>query len=657
MIGGLNPPLVSRNGYMLMVLLINRVSDPTKQDERSCGDQEADLRRWLESQYSLPTQVKVIAGSGSGEILDRKEFVQATDEIATGVYDLVLVEDLGRIVRRMHAFIFCEDCEDAGTRLIARNDAIDTAQEDWQFHAFFAAFRHERSNKDTSKRIRRAHRNRFLQGGMVQFNIYGYLKPPGAKTDAEITKDPCAEPIYDDMFRRLEDGASFCEIADWLTASNIPLGPYSRSGKWTGPLVSNLVKRTVLKGLRRRNERMARRNNKTGRSRSVKAPLSELLERHCPHLAFIDPERYDRVLSTVNMRNARYRRRGVNGRDTRRDVPRQRTVWLGQHITCGICGRPYVYGAHGQNDHLICQGAREYRCWNSISVDGPLAATNMMEVIRSEIEQLPDYEPCLLEAVQRALQAQDSDVELERQAVARTLRTNERELENVLAAVRAAGHSSSLLEELRRLETEVASQRLQLTQFRTAIDTAIAIPSVAELREMAENAFGRLSMRSPEFGRLLHRLVPRIYVYPYRHCGGGLPRLRAKFTLSLACFLPRGNPVSSLSPMLRRELVVDLFRPPQHEFYRQQIMARVQAKQRGESYMTLRAIAAECGVKLPVVQKAIAIDAMMKRLGLSDPYLPLSEPLQDCGRWRRHRHPRFQFETLPDWERPAGHED
>ena len=97
------------------------------------------------------------------------------------------------------------------------------------------------------------------------------------------------------MFRRLEKGASFSEIAAWLNASGILPGPYCRSDRWDCAMVNRVVRNPILKGIRVRNKKMSRRINKTGRRRSVDAPPEERLERNCPHLAFIEPSRFDRV--------------------------------------------------------------------------------------------------------------------------------------------------------------------------------------------------------------------------------------------------------------------------------------------------------------------------------------------------------------------------
>ena len=81
---------------------------PGKQDEKSLDDQEAEYRKWVEEHTHLPFDVKVIAGTGSGEYLDREEAKHANAELETGKYDLVIGEDLGRIFRRMRASLFCE---------------------------------------------------------------------------------------------------------------------------------------------------------------------------------------------------------------------------------------------------------------------------------------------------------------------------------------------------------------------------------------------------------------------------------------------------------------------------------------------------------------------------------------------------------------------
>ena len=302
----LRPPLTARNGHTLEVILPFPVSDPGpgKQDIMSLADQEAMHRRWLAEHTKLPLNVHALLGSGSGECLDRKEYLQLLEMVESDRYDLVLTEDLGRIIRRVYAHIFCEHCVDHRTRLFALNDHVDTLEPGWEDRSLFAAWHHERSNRDTNDRIKRIHRNRFEQGRSLSLPIFGYRKKPGVKTDDDLEKILDAVPIYEEWFRNLDNGQSYSEIADWLNESGIAPGPYARSSMWTCQMVTRTSHNWLLKGLRYRNKRKTRRINNPGHYKSERADPKDLLTRRVPHLAFFDEAYYDRVIGVADARNA-----------------------------------------------------------------------------------------------------------------------------------------------------------------------------------------------------------------------------------------------------------------------------------------------------------------------------------------------------------------
>ena len=177
----------------------------------------------------------------------------------------------------------------------------------------------------------------------------------------------------------------------------MPTGQWMRTARWDGGAVARTVRKPILKGYRRRNERMSQRVNKTGRRRSVKAPPEEHLRRHAPHLAFIDPIRYDRVIAQLEVRHADCARgRKAETPDSRAGVPKKRTVWPGQHVSCGVCGRMFYWGGHSQADHMMCSGARDYTCWNAATFDGALAGRRLVEAVLSLAEALPDFDEVFL---------------------------------------------------------------------------------------------------------------------------------------------------------------------------------------------------------------------------------------------------------------------
>jgi DNA invertase Pin-like site-specific DNA recombinase len=631
-------PLPPRNGVELRVLRIARISTD-HQDVRCLDDQSAFNEQYVRHRYDGPARFDTIQGRGSGEILDRKDLADAEAAVESGVYDLVVVEDLGRICRRNRAIDFCELCEDAGTRLIAINDSIDTARDDWRLNAFFASFKHESGNKDTARRIRRSLRNRFEQGGVVQTFQYGYIKIAGAKSDGDVDKDPAADLVYEEWFSRLENGASYAEVADWLIAEGIPTGRWTRSERWTGAMVARLTRNPILKGLRLRNVRMSRRVNKTGRHRSVKAPPEERLFRHVPHLAFIEPARYDRVIALLDARHAdcaRGRKAGIP--DSRTGVSKKRTVWPGQHVTCGVCGRQFYWGGHGQADHLMCSGTRDYLCWNVATFDGNVAGRRLAEVILSLAEALPDFDDVFLARAEAEARARRSSRDQALGRLGCEFAAAAREAANYADAIGRGEYSPTISARLADAEARMARLQSQIAGLRMQPDEVPQLPPVAELKRIAHEEVGRMAFDDPAFGRLMHRLVPRVEVFPYRPLDGGAVVLRAELTANLAPLLgPVGD---SLGGWVVRTATVDLFDPPQRVEYCGRIVTlRAQG-------MTERKAAQELGLTVTAAQRAMALHRQMQAGRATDPYLPLFAPPDGDGKFRRHKHPRYQFQPL-----------
>jgi hypothetical protein len=636
----LSPPLAPpKNGLTYIILAICRISGP-HQDPKSLEDQEASYREWLDRNLGMPYELIVVAGQGSGEWLDRNELVQSEEHVQSGKFDLVIVEDLGRIARRIHAQLFCEMCEDFDTRVIALNDALDTAHPNWRFIAGFSTIKHESSNTDGAQRIRRTLRNRFANGGVCQFVIFGYEKPANAKHDSELRKLSDAEPIYDQWFTRLERGESFAQVADWLNELGIQPGPYCRSKRWTGTMVGQVTRNPILKGQRLRNVKKSRRINATGRRRSVAAPKEDLLMRECPHLAFIEPDRYDRVLALLRERNQHFRRKGENGRDTRANVSKKRTRWPGQHIFCGVCDRMYVYGGHGQKDHLMCSGAKDYRCWNAVTMDGQAGAVKLAEAMFEKLAEMPEFSPELRLEVERQWLAANDTFSSQEGKLRQRLAKLQNELANLTDSIKQGRWSETIQSAIDAGETEKRGIEFELGQLARRPQQKLHLPTAEELLQMARAAVGNLAAHSHEFGVQARRLIPRIIVDPYRLCDGGHPVLRARFTLDLTGLLPALDGLTvDLSP-LRHELSVDLFEPPQREQHRREV-CRLRGIGLGQ-----RQVAANLGITQPAVERALALTRQMDRLGLSDPYVRLTSPPDDYNRLRRHRHPRYKFEPL-----------
>jgi hypothetical protein len=634
-------PLAARLGAMLRVLVIARIST-VHQDERSLADQIALCEKYVRDRYAGPVEFRVIQSRGSGEYLAGAELAQAEALIQSGEIDLVVVEDLGRICRRLHATLVCEMCEDAGTRLIAINDSLDTGREDWRMNALFASFKYESYNIETSNRIRRTLRNRFEQGGVVQTLPYGYCKPPGAKSDAEISKAPAAERVYERWFALLEGGAGYAEVADWLNSEGVPVGQWNKNEKWDGHMVRRVTHNPILKGYRRRNDRVAQRVNKTGKRRSVKAPPGERLLRHAPHLQFIEPERYDRLIADLAERYGHYARgRKAGTADPRAGLPRTRTVWPGQHVVCGVCGGKYYWGGHGQQGHLMCSGARAYVCWNSASFAGADAAQRFVAAALATAKSLPEVDAADLARAEAEGEAQAA---ARAEAVAKLepdIRQAEREVANLADAVARTGYSAALQAKLAEVETRLAllvAERADLARPRAA---AGELPTAEDVRAKASEALAKPDFCDPEFGRLLHRLIPKLEVFPHRSIDGGRVVLRARMEVRFGALFPALP--DEAAPLLTRVLVVDLFDPPQPVACRERVVALRAAG------VTQREAAGDLGITTTAAQRAMVLHRKMTELGLTDPYQALEAPPEGDSKFRRHKHARYCFAPKPGY--------
>jgi hypothetical protein len=94
--------------------------------------------------------------------------------------------------------------------------------------------------------------------------------------------------------------------------------------------------------------------------------------------------------------------------------------------------------------------------------------------------------------------------------------------------------------------------------------------------------------------------------------------------------------------ILHQRLTVDLFDPPQRAHFRTQVVEMRAAGIRE------REIAKRLGITKTAAQRAAALDRVMRSLGLSEPYLAVLEPSKNNPKLRRHLHPRYRFEPLPD---------
>lgn len=656
--GGSDKELRPRNGHTLVTGIVARISGCQNQKELSLEDQVDHGKEVVADVYDgSPGEFRVTATKGKGERLDRPELAEIEAMIRTGELDLLVMEDVGRMVRGAAAVEIWGIAVDHGTRCIAPNDGCDTNDETWEQDLINACAEHVAHNAHTSKRIKYKKMNRFKKfGGATPCETYGYIKPEGAKTFDDWRKDEAATPIIREALRRLKATLNCSAVADWLDQQGVPVGKYcGRKGrklkKWTGAMVRRYFGNPLLKGQPGRGFRQTIKHHASGRRISVPNPKGPVF-RDCPHLAHVDAVDLDEVNALLTAKNDKYRRVHINGHDPLWRVSRKRTIFPAQHACCWYCGGHYVWGGNGVTENLMCSVSRCWHCWNSFGFNGPLAVERLVPAITTELYQLDGFDDQFADLVRRARHDRFGGVSEEWRQLLSDEATLAREKENFNKAIAMFGPEPMLLAQLNAIKTRESDLIPRRHSLERRQAKELELPdSAAGLRQQLEAEFQRLAIDSPEFGDLMRQLAPEFHVYLVRLVDGGHPLPRAKVKLALAGIIPDAQLVPGLGELLTRELTLDLFeKPPQRERIRADAV-RLAAQDVAQRQIAARLT--EEKPKLPVVQAALALDRKMHELGLESPYVLVTEPPEDYPKLRRHKNPKYSFQPRDGYQRPA----
>ena len=396
---GKQEPLVPRNGHTFVTGIVARISGCASQKELSLDDQVDHGKEVSEEVYDGATEFRIIATKGKGERLDRPELQEIDELLRTDELDLLVMEDVGRMVRGGAAVRLWGLAVDHGTRCIAANDSCDTARDTWEEDLLSACSSHVSHQSHTSKRIKKKLMNRFKKfGGAVALPIAGYIKPDGAKTYDDWQTDPSAKPIVQEGLRRLLVTLNCSAVAEWFNNVRFPTGKYRRRKTWVGSMVREFYANSLLMGRPARGKRHSVKHYESGRRVSVPNPNGPVYY-ECPHLALISPEEFDEINARLDEKNKGRGRKKSNDKSPRWHVPYKRTRFPGQHARCWYCGRHYVWGGNGITKNLMCRGPREWRCWNSIGIEGQLVSHRLMAIITRELYKLDGFDAQFRELV------------------------------------------------------------------------------------------------------------------------------------------------------------------------------------------------------------------------------------------------------------------
>lgn len=643
--------LVPRNGHILIVLIVARISGCANQKELSLEDQVDHAKEVAQEYYGGEIDFRIISTKGKGERLDRPELIDIEERLEAKEFDLMIFEDIGRLVRGAAAHTMCGTAVDNGTRVISPNDDFDTNDSDWESKVMDACKEHMKHNEHTSRRIKQKKMNRFKKyGAATPCPIAGYIKPDGAETYSDWSKnEDAAEYIKEGLqiLRRTLNGEA---VAEYFNEVGFSPGPYCRKKRWDGKMVLRFYRNPILKGLPARGTMHTTKKHKTGRRSSTRNPKGPTY-REEPHLAFFCPDEIDPVLEALEKKNAHYKRKKkTNGVDSRYQVPKKRTRAFGQHATCYYCGHRYVWGANGITDSLMCSNSRSWHCWNSIGFNGPEAAQKLLGVILESLSSLEGIDAQYQEILQQAQSGGPEKLRTRENKLNRVEEEIEHESEKIKKLIREVEKIDSNL--LYEMMSELTERKKKLSLERVAFELAkkrqLDLPkSTLELKGILQHHLEDVDIHSHEFGDLIRELVPEIYVYQVRLIDGGHLLPRAKIRLNLAGSIPDAATSPELQQLLSQELTLDLFEPPQRE------LIRPEAVRLAAAGLEQRQIARQLEgvISQAAVWNALKLNQQMLDLGLSSPYVFLEEPPEDYHKLCRHKNKKYSFRAKPGYQR------
>ena len=632
-------PLTPRNpNGELLVVAIGRIST-VHQDHESIEASYRYIQEFLSHIYRGPIQMKLLGEQASGMLTDRATIRAAEDLVATGTVDLVIAEDLARIYRNpRHQYSFVQDCVDRGTRLICVGDNLDTADDNWEIAMGAAALRHGLHIPDTRRRVRRSATHSFHNGGMVQKVKYGYRKLSAEEAASgesgtkglRIAKVYECTPVILQMMKRVMAGAAYAAVADWLNAEGIRPGHYVRSGRWTARLVVDLLDDPILGGMRTFRKTVYRPVFRTGKHHPTRNDDPET--EHYLELAHLSQEEHDSLREEIARRRAAHNSKNGESRPRPHYLPRSRTIWPGQCITCGVCGGLFHYmGRHLRCCNSLPNG--HSTCWNHVQVPAELTRARVIDWLAKRLDEIPDGRNVLAAAVWRLMEPAKSGQQRQTHELAREIASLEKQAANLTTAIAEGGQLKTLIQHLQSVEKSLQkARRSKAVQESSAKKDRHGIGSADDLAECLEEHLSLLIGRKHESTDLMRQILPEFTIRPVQALDTYQVRPRAKFTLRLAALREKDHTddcQASGLPDVPGSL--DLFEPPLHIRY---LDACVTAKQHNPK-LSLKQIAALLGICHMTVKRALDYSRRMRSEGLNDPYRELYDPPQEASRWRR----------------------
>ena len=262
------------------------VDDELDRDNVSIENQKAIIQDFVAHKFPGSTLTFYEDRDRSGYTFEQREGYQAMRRgLMSHQYDILIVKDFSRFSRRnSRGLVELEDLRDAGVRIISIGDNIDFPNDDDWLKIQFQFLINEMPVTDTSKKVKNVIKRRQADGKWICAAPYGYIV--NKRQEFEVV--PTEADVVRTIFRLYNDeGWGYKKIANYLTDQGIPT------------------------------PRMAERDRKESAGEDYKRPVKSAW-------AIVTVQGIlDNDFYIGTLRQGKYARTKINGRDVRRNEDEQ----------------------------------------------------------------------------------------------------------------------------------------------------------------------------------------------------------------------------------------------------------------------------------------------------------------------------------------------
>ena len=261
------------------------VDEELDRDNTSIENQKAIIEDFVKEKFPGSSLTFFEDRDRSGYTFEQREGYQKLRRgLLNHTYDILVVKDFSRFSRRNSKGLGeLEDLRDAGIRIISIGDGIDFPNDDQWLNIQLRFLMNEMPVTDTSKKVRAVVNRRQKDGKWITAAPYGYKV--NARQEFEVV--PTEAEVVRKIFELYIDGWGYKRIANYLTDEGIPT------------------------------PRMSERERKEAEGKEYKRPVKQTW-------AIVTVQGIlDNDFYIGTMRQSKYTRKKINGKDVKKDVDDQ----------------------------------------------------------------------------------------------------------------------------------------------------------------------------------------------------------------------------------------------------------------------------------------------------------------------------------------------